>query len=131
MQIFYSFLLVKTHDNSSLKHTITFPIICMNYVFQSHTFFYVNFALVWILPFIRLRFAFFFFFFTRFGKTWLLFMYCSMNSNRKCWLFCRKQCIVYFLWTHKFYFLVTFSLKMSPTILFTHLKIILLQWFQQ
>ena len=26
---------------------------------------------------------FFFFFFTRFGKTRLLFMYCSMNSNRK------------------------------------------------
>ena len=35
----------------------------------------------------------FFFFFTRFGVTWLLFMYCSLNSNRKCWLFCSKQCI--------------------------------------
>ena len=34
-------------------------------------------------------------------------------------------------WTHKFYFLATFSLKMGPTVLFTHLKIILLQWFQQ
>ena len=75
--------------------------------------------------------VFFFFFLTRFGKTWLLFMYCSMNSNRKCWLFCRKQCIVYCSWTHKFHFLATFSLKMDPTILFTHLKIILLQWFQQ
>ena len=42
----------------------------------------------------RLRFTFlFFFFFTRFGVTWLLFMYCSLNSNRKCWLFCNKQCI--------------------------------------
>ena len=35
----------------------------------------------------------FFFFFTRFGVTRLLFMYCSLNSNRKCWLFRSKQCI--------------------------------------
>ena len=76
-------------------------------------------------------FFFFFFFFTRFGKTRLLFMYCSMNSNNKCWLFCSKQCIMYCSWTHKFHFLATFSLKMGPTLLFTHLKIILLQWFQQ
>ena len=33
---------------------------------------------------------FFFFFFTRFGLTRLLFMYCSLNSNR---LFHSKQCI--------------------------------------
>ena len=79
----------------------------------------------------RLCFAFLFFFFTRFGKTRLLFMYCSMNSNRKCWLFCSKQCIMYCSGTHKFHFLATFSLKMGPTVLFTHLKIILLQWFQQ
>ena len=72
---------------------------------------------------------FFFFFFMRFGKTWLLFMYCLMNSNRKCWLFCRKQCIMYCSWTHKFYFFATFSLKMGLTVLFTHLKFILLQWF--
>ena len=31
--------------------------------------------------------------------------------------------------THKFYFSVTFSLKMSHTVLFTHLKIILLHYF--
>ena len=37
---------------------------------------------------------------------------------------------VHCLRTHKFHFSVTFSLKMSPTILFTHLKIILLQCFQ-
>ena len=36
---------------------------------------------------------FFFFFFTHFGETQLLFMYCSLNSNCKCWLFCSKQCI--------------------------------------
>ena len=35
----------------------------------------------------------FFFFFTRFGVTRLLFMYCSLNSNRKCWLFRSKPCI--------------------------------------
>ena len=33
-------------------------------------------------------------------------------------------------WTHKFHFLATFSLKMGHTTLFTHLKIILLQYFQ-
>ena len=52
-------------------------------------------------------------------------------STRNCWL-CQ-------LWTmhtytvhrsHKFHFSTTFSLKMGPTILFTHLKIILLQCFQ-
>ena len=32
--------------------------------------------------------------------------------------------------THKLHFLATFSLKMSPTALFTHLKIISLQCFQ-
>ena len=31
--------------------------------------------------------------------------------------------------THKFYFLATFSFKMGPTVLFTHLKVILLQYF--
>ena len=80
----------------------------------------------------RLRFAFasfffFFFFFTRFAKRG----YCSMNSNRKSWLFGFKQYIMYCSWTHKFHFLSIFSLKMGPTVLFTHLKIILLQWFQQ
>ena len=34
-----------------------------------------------------------------------------------------------FLITHKFHFSATFSLKISPTVLFTHLKIILLQYF--
>ena len=37
---------------------------------------------------------------------------------------------VHCLWTHKFHFSVTFSFKMSPTALFIHLKIILLQYFQ-
>ena len=76
-------------------------------------------------------FVLFFFFFTRFGKTRLLFMYCSMNSNRKCWLFSVNSASVHCSQTHKFHFLSIFSLKMGPTVLFTHLKIILLQWFQQ
>ena len=38
------------------------------------------------------------------------------------------QCTVYE--THKLFFSATFSLKISPTVLFTHLKIILLQYFQ-
>ena len=37
---------------------------------------------------------------------------------------------VYCSWTHKFHFSATFSLKMGPTVLFTHLKIILLLCFQ-
>ena len=37
--------------------------------------------------------------------------------------------IVYCSQTHKFHFLITFSLKVGPTVLFTHLKIILLQYF--
>ena len=35
----------------------------------------------------------FFFFFMHFGVMRLLFMYCSLNSNYKYWLFCSKQCI--------------------------------------
>ena len=42
--------------------------------------------------------------------------------------FSREQCTVH--GTHKLHFSVTFSLKIGPTILFTHLKIILLQYFQ-
>ena len=41
-----------------------------------------------------------------------------------------KSTSVHCLRTHKFRFSVTFSLKIGPTILFTHLKIILLQCFQ-
>ena len=41
-----------------------------------------------------------------------------------------KNCAsVYCSRTHKFHFSVTFSLKMGPTVLFTYLKIILLQYF--
>ena len=36
---------------------------------------------------------------------------------------------MYCLWTHKFHFSAIFSLKMGPTVLFTYLKIILLQCF--
>ena len=38
-------------------------------------------------------FLLFFFFFMHFGVMRLLFMYCSLNSNYKYWLFCSKQCI--------------------------------------
>ena len=59
-------------------------------------------------------FSFFFFFsrasFVDFSTVNSAFMHCSR--------------------THKHHFSVTFSLKMSLTILFTHLKIILLQCFQ-
>ena len=79
-----------------------------------------------------LRFFFFFFFLHAFVRLWLLFMYCSMNSSRKVWLFyffSQSVHIVHCSWTHKFHFSATFSLKMGRTVLFTHLKIILLQYF--
>ena len=76
-------------------------------------------------------FSFFFFFFSRvFGGMRLLFNEQYMNSSRKCWLFPVNSASVHRLWTHKFHFLATFSLKMGFTELFTHLKIILLQCFQ-
>ena len=80
-----------------------------------------------------LRFQPFFFFlhvfqaniFTIHSLLWLLFM----NSSHNIWLFLWIVHDVYCSRTHKFYFLTTFSLKMGPTVLFTHLKIILLQYF--
>ena len=52
-----------------------------------------------------------------------------INSSCKVWLFSPVQHKFYCLRTHKFHFSATFSLKMGPTILFTHLKIIFLQYF--
>ena len=60
--------------------------------------------------FLALRFAFSFFFF----------------NSRFCWLFSVNSASVHYSRTHKFHFLTTFSLKMGLTVLFTHLKIILL-----
>ena len=71
---------------------------------------------VYVLGGTRFSFFFFFFLYTRFN--WgqkLLFILCGYCS----------YCFVVF--TH---FSATFSLKMDPTALFTHLKIILLQCFQ-
>ena len=73
-----------------------------------------------------------FFFWHAFVSLRLLFIYCSMNSNCKVWLFyffSQSMHIVYCLWTHKFHFSATFLLKMGLTVLFTYLKIILLQYF--
>ena len=60
-------------------------------------------------------FSFFFFFSSRAGFV----DFSTLNSA-----------FVHCSWTHKHHFSVTFSLKMGPTVLFTHLKIILLQYFQ-
>ena len=57
--------------------------------------------------------AFFFFFF-----------------SRECWLFPWTVYLGTVHKTHKHQFSATFSLKMGPTVLFTHLKFILLQCFQ-
>ena len=58
-------------------------------------------------------FGFFFFFF----------------FSQNIWLFMWTMHGVHCLQTYKFYFLATFLLKMGLTILFTYLKIILLQYF--
>ena len=87
----------------------------------------------WFPARLRFSFSFFFFFSKRFLDLWLLFMHCSINSNRKFWLFklffSQLVHIMYCSQTHKFYFSTTFSLKIGLTVLFTHLKIILLQYF--
>ena len=95
-----------------------------------------NWCLGWVLVCVwevRLRFPnarfafsiFFFFLHALVRPTRLLFI----NSSCKVWLFPLFQHKFYRLRTHKFHFSATFSLKMGPTVLFTHLKIILLQYF--
>ena len=77
-----------------------------------------------------LRFPFFFsfFFFSRvFSHLRLLFMYGTWTVAATFDQFSVNSTYVYCSRTHKFYFLSIFSLKMGPTALFTHLKIILLQ----
>ena len=96
----------------------------------------LNLVLVWIALKLRCVYEccvlfFFFFFFFCFHAFLEECGYCSMNSSCKCWLFSVNSVSVHCSWTHKFHFLSIFSLKMGPTALFTHLKIILLQWFQQ
>ena len=90
------------------------------------------------LAFAALRFSFyvfsffFFFFFSRvFFPQAAIVHVRYMNSNRNFDQFFVNSISVHCLQTHKFHFLSIFSLKMGPTALFTHLKIILLQWFQQ
>ena len=83
------------------------------------------------------RLAFFFSFFSFFFCTRLWDCgYCSCTVQ---WtvaakfdfsiFFSQSVHIVHCSWTHKFHFSVTFSLKSGPTVLFTYLKIILLQYF--
>ena len=64
------------------------------------------------------------------GVMWLLFMYCSWTVAVLVDFFIVNSTSVHCLGAHKFHFLTIFSLKMSLTTLFTHLKFILLQCFQ-
>ena len=65
---------------------------------------------------------------TYFGVMRLLFMYCSLNTNVDFLIV--NSAFMHCLRTHKFYFLTIFLLKMGLMVLFIHLKIILLQYFQ-
>ena len=77
-----------------------------------------GYVLVWIaLISAASAFPQFFFFFSSFQPQWLTRSF--VNSA-----------LVHCSWSHKLHFLSTFSLKMGLTVLFTHLKIILLQCFQ-
>ena len=75
----------------------------------------------------------FFFFFHAFVRLVATVHALCMNSSHKVQLFLPffSQLVhtVHCSWTHKFHFSATFSLKMGSTVLFTHLKIILLQYF--
>ena len=97
---------------------------------------YEDIQCVFGLAFAALRFSFyvfsfFFFFFTRFPPhKRLLFMYCTWTVAATFDQFYVNSASVHCSRTHKFHFLSIFSLKMGPTVLFTHLKIFLLQCFQ-
>ena len=83
-------------------------------------------------------FLFFFFFFpflgTRLRRQTIIVHTLFMNSSSTIWLFNPFSTHQWVLWTvpgtHKSHFSVIFSLKINFTVLFTHLKIILLQCFQ-
>ena len=76
-----------------------------------------NYCGIWVFV---LRFSLFFF-------SFFFFFFCSAHI---CWLFHGNNVSVHCLQIHKFHFSAIFSLKMGLTVLFTHLKIILLQCFQ-
>ena len=88
---------------------------------------------VWIPSFLCFRIAFFYsFFFSRILGQILLLRHCLCTVHEQqpqsltCQIIFNK---VHCSLTHKFHFSAIFSLKMGPTILFIHLKIILLQYF--
>ena len=80
---------------------------------------------------LRLRF-----FFHAFWDKFCCYSYCSCTVHKQqpqsltCQtIFSQSVHIVYYSRIHKFHFSATFSLKIGPTVLFIHLKIILLQCF--
>ena len=90
---------------------------------------------VWIafaaFQFLRFPFLFFLFFFHAFSPHLrLLFMYGTWTVAATFDHFFVNSISVHCSWTHKFHFLSIFSLKMGSILLFTYLKIILLQCFQ-
>ena len=98
--LFSLFLLPRTPLKFSINNFLQKLKVCLDSEFTS--------------TFVLFLFLFSFFFF----KPQLL-TKSSMNST---FVHCSQ--------THKLHFSTTFSLKIDPTILFTHLKIILLQYFQ-
>ena len=71
-------------------------------------------------------FLFFFFFLERPAFLFDFVCQCTVHSSKISGGQCTPVGPMHYLGTHKPYFSKTFSLKMGPTALFTHLKIILL-----
>ena len=76
----------------------------------------------------------FFFFFARVCETaatvHVLFNEQQLQSLIFLFFFSQSVHIMHCSWTHKFHFSATFSLKMGPTVLFTHLKLFCYSIFQ-
>ena len=104
---------------------------------QSHTEVMFGYALRFSVCTFCIFFLFYFILFYFILWVFTRFRECGYYSCTVSWTIVAKvdfstmnSAPVYCLRTHKFHFSTTFSLKMSPTVLFTYLKIILLQCFQ-
>ena len=81
----------------------------------------VRFQIRIILPVLVSAFLFFFFY----APLFFTFQPVTVHSKIS-----TPMGLMHCSWTHTLHFSITFSLKMDPMVLFIHLKIILLQYFQ-
>ena len=101
----------------------------------SFAFYPIYYEAVWIhVAFSFLRFPFLFYFILFFSRIFphklLLFIIVHEQQPQLLTKPSKNRASVHCSQAHKFHFSAIFSLKMGPTVLFTYLKIILLQCFQ-